>query len=50
MPSEQKPPQTDPGAPGEKFQLSTGWLLVGLLAIALGIACGLVMSSASLLR
>jgi hypothetical protein len=32
------------------FRLTRGWLIVGLVAVALGIACGLVMSTATFVR
>lgn len=34
----------------ESFRLTRVWLIVGLLAIAVGIACGLVMSTATFIR
>jgi hypothetical protein len=48
-------PQTDEPAgdlPAEEvpFRLSPGWAIVGLLAVLIGIGCGLVMSSATFSR
>lgn len=46
-----RPPQTDEKNDSEEtFQLSPVWMIVGVLAIALGVGCGLVMSSATFLR
>jgi hypothetical protein len=34
----------------ETFQLSRGWLLVGVLAVVVGLVSGVIMSSATFLR
>lgn len=50
MTAPEEQPQEGEPREDEQFQLSAGWLIVGLCAIALGVACGLVMSSATLFR
>ncbi len=46
-----KPETTDAPQHGEEaFRLSPGWVLVGILAVALGIGCGWIMSSATFFR
>lgn len=46
-----KPPSPEATeSPAEGFQVSPRWVFVGVLAIAVGIGCGWIMSSATFLR
>lgn len=49
-PSARPPEEAKEHDSQEVFQLSPAWIFIGLLAIALGVGCGLVMSSATFLR
>lgn len=49
-PSDHPTEEAEDSASDSAFQLSAPWILIGLLAIALGVGCGLIMSSATFLR
>jgi hypothetical protein len=49
-PTDHPPKEVEGNDSDKQFRLSRAWVVIGLLAIALGIGCGLVMSSATFLR
>ncbi len=50
MASSHPPDSSEKPGSEPEFRLTRGWMIVGLIAILIGVGCGLVMSSATFLR
>lgn len=48
--SDRPPREAKENDSAKEFQLSPTWVVLGLVAIAIGVGCGLIMSSATFLR
>lgn len=48
--TETNDPKGQPVREDEPFRLTRGWLVVGIVALLVGIASGIVMSSATFVR